>query len=308
MTDVKVAPVGADGAVLPLGVTGEPVTVVSCGGCGRPVAQPPDAARPWRYCDAECAREARARRDRGRDHPGLTGQVAWAWEMVERLDQVAERLACSLDGELSVAGVEARIAATRAEAHAELAVAQRERDASQRQAASAWREAAAARGRADAAVHDAAGARADAEQARADRDASRAEARDARDAAEHAVAARLAAEDERAQVVAREGDLLAALENARAELVTLHARLARSDTTAEGRRVEAAAALRTADDLRTAVAALTTERDAARAEADRARRSVDALTRPAPGPRPDVEEEPPTGLHSVNGLRLPHAG
>ncbi|MFC5747785.1 hypothetical protein [Actinomadura rugatobispora] len=67
----------------------------------------------------------------------------------------------------------------------------------------------------------------------------------------------------------------------------------------------------TVDELRAAVSALTGERDAARAEAERARRRVDALVQlntPRDGARPPTEQEPPTGLHRLNGMRLPHAG
>ncbi|MEU8346360.1 chromosome segregation ATPase, partial [Spirillospora sp. NPDC048832] len=92
---------------------GDPVAVWPCANCGRPVPQPVGAARAVRYCqdnEGACAREARERRDRGRDAPGLTGQVASAWEMVERLEKAADLLADSLTSELSVAGVERRVA------------------------------------------------------------------------------------------------------------------------------------------------------------------------------------------------------
>ncbi|MBA8954842.1 hypothetical protein ACFQU9_09010 [Actinomadura namibiensis] len=370
---MKVAPVDEEGRVVPRGVTtadpagagevragdparaGDPVAMWPCAGCGRPVPQPVRGARTVRYCQdggGICEQAARARREQGRQAPGLTGQVALTWEMVERLEEVADRLATSLATDLSVAGVERRLADLRAELSAEVAVAQQERDASQRQAEAAWREVAAARARADAAAQEAAEARAAAEEAAAERDTARAERREARDAAEQATAARMAAEAERDRIGERENELLAALEAARSELVTLHARLSESETIAEGQRIEAAAARQSAEDLRAtvrgaeaergravaerdqtharlqeaeqlnwqlgrandelrgALAALTAERDAARAEAERARRSVDLLTRsvPANAPRPDVDLEPPTGLHSVNDFRLPHAG
>ncbi|GAA2285786.1 hypothetical protein GCM10010402_49310 [Actinomadura luteofluorescens] len=368
---------------------GDPVAVWPCAGCGRPVPQPVRGARTVRYCqdgDGACERAARESRERGLESPGLTGQVAWTWEMVDRLEGLADRLAGSLISELSVAGVERRIAEARAEAAGLVALAQRERDASQRQAEVAWRETATARARAEAAEQEAASARAEAERLAAERDAARRERQEAKDDADGAGAARLAAERERDRVAAREGELLASLESARAELVTLHGRLSEAETLVEGQRVEAAAANRAAEDLRSAVRdaeakrgqavadldqiqarareleqhnwqlgrateelraavrALTAERDAARAEADRARRRVDALTAlsegradgPA-GPRPVVDREPPTGLHSLppmngslldggdplttdplrrngyghgghNGHRLPHAG
>ncbi|GGQ19949.1 hypothetical protein BKA00_000966 [Actinomadura coerulea] len=367
---------------------GDPVAVWPCAGCGRPVPQPARGARTVRYCrdgDGACERAARESRERGLESPGLTGQVAWTWEVVDRLEGLADRLAGSLASELSVAGVERRIAEARADAAGLVAIAQRERDASQRQAEAAWRETATARARAEAAEQEAASARAEAERLAAERDAARRERREARDDADGAGAARLAAERERDRVAAREGELLASLESARAELVALHGRLSEAETLVEGQRVEAAAATRAAEDLRSAVRdaeakrgqavadldqvqararelerhnwqlaraaeelragvrALTAERDAARAEAERARRRVDALTAlsegradPGPaGPRPVVDREPPTGVHSLppvngslldggdplatdplrrtgggghNGHRLPHAG
>ncbi|RFU40430.1 chromosome segregation ATPase, partial [Actinomadura logoneensis] len=110
---------------------GDPVTVWPCANCGRPVPQPVGAVRAIRYCqdnDGACVREARERRERGRDASGLTGQVAATWEMVERLENAADALAGSLAAELSVAGVERRVAEVRAEAARELSVAQSERD------------------------------------------------------------------------------------------------------------------------------------------------------------------------------------
>ncbi|WP_067480762.1 hypothetical protein [Actinomadura hibisca] len=263
--DLKVAPFpsGEDEVPVPAGAevarVGDPVAVWPCAGCGRPVPQPVRGARTVRYCQEDggaCERAARDRRDQGRQAPGLTGQVAWTWEMVERLEQVADQLAGSLTSELSVAGVERRVSAVRAEATAEVAVAQGERDASQRQAEAAWREVAAARARADAAEQDVERMRAEAAEAVAARDQAQ---------------ARLHECEQR------------------------NWRLAR-----------------TAEEMRAALHALTAERDAARTEAERARRRVDALTqaggRPAAGRWPDAEPEPPTGLHSLNGFPLPHAG
>ncbi|MEU8120341.1 chromosome segregation ATPase [Spirillospora sp. NPDC049024] len=352
------APAGAGRAPAPeddragIARLGDPVAVWPCAGCGRPVPQPVRGARTVRYCqdgDGACERAARESRERGLESPGLTGQVAWTWEMVDRLEGLADRLAGSLVSELSVAGVERRIAEARAEAAGHVAIAQRERDASQRQAEVAWRETATARARAEAAEQEAESARAEAERLAAERDTARRECQEARDEADGAGAARLAAERERDRMAAREGELLASLESARSELVALHGRLSEAETLVEGQRVEAAAAVRAAEDLRSAVRdaeakrgqavadrdqiqarareleqhnwqltraaeelraavkALTAERDAARAEAERARRRVDALTAlsegradpSATGPRPAVDREPPTGLHSL---------
>ncbi|QXJ25568.1 chromosome segregation ATPase [Actinomadura graeca] len=383
MTDLPIVPDPAAGENAPAreprdgnAPAGEPVAIWPCAGCGRPVPQPVRGARTVRYCedsDGGCERAAHAGRDDARDAPGLTGQVAWTWEMVERLESVADRLAGSLTAELSVAGVERRVAEARAEAAEQIAVAQRERDASQRRAELAWRDAATARSRAEAAESELSEIRAEAARAATELDVARQERQEAEDVAEASAAARLAAESDRNRVAAREGELVASLESARADLVALHARVAESQTRAEERRAETEIALRTAEDLRSAVRdaeakrgqavadrdqiqarasefeqhnwqlariadelraavkALTSERDAARAEADRARRQVDALTRPPgprqapgpPGPRPGIDREPPTGLHPLgpfngaptaadprrrNGQHLPNSG
>ncbi|MEU9016116.1 chromosome segregation ATPase [Actinomadura sp. NPDC048394] len=250
---------------------GDPVAVWPCAGCGRPVPQPVRGARTVRYCQdtgGACERAAHEQRERAREVPGLTGQVAWTWEMVERLEAVADRLAGSLVSELGVAGVERRVADARADAAGEVAIAQRERDASQRQAEAAWRETTTARARADAAEEEAAAARAAAEQAAAERDTARREGQEAMDTADAAVAAQLAAERERDRIASREGELLAALETARTELVGLHGRLSETETVVEGQRIEAAAARRAADDLRAAVRDAETQRGQAVADRD----------------------------------------
>ena len=60
---------------------------------------------------------------RERNAPGLAGQVARAWEIVERLELTAGTLADALTAELSPAGVERQTAAVRAEAATEIAAA-----------------------------------------------------------------------------------------------------------------------------------------------------------------------------------------
>ncbi|NDU71567.1 chromosome segregation ATPase, partial [Actinomadura sp. DSM 109109] len=261
---------------------GDPVAVWPCAGCGRPVPQPVRGARTVRYCqdgDGACERAARESRERGLESPGLTGQVAWTWEVVDRLEGLADRLAGSLMSELSVAGVERRLAEVRAEAAGHVAIAQRERDASQRQAEAAWRETAAARARAEAAEQEAAAARAEAERLAAERDAARRDGLEARDDAGAATAGRLAAELERDRLASREGELLASLESARAELVALHGRLSESETLVEGQRVEAAAATRTAEDLRAAVRDAEAKRGQAVADRDQIQARASELER-----------------------------
>ncbi|QKW35524.1 chromosome segregation ATPase [Actinomadura sp. NAK00032] len=264
-------PAAADDDRAGIARLGDPVAVWPCAGCGRPVPQPVRGARTVRFCqdgDGACERAARESRERALDSPGLTGQVAWAWEMVDRLEGAADRLAGSLMAELSVAGVERRVADARAEAAGQVAIAQRERDASQRQAELAWRETAAARARAEAAEREAAAARAEAERLAGERDTARREAAEARDEADGASAARLAAERERDRVASREGELLASLESARSELVALHGRVAEAETLLEGRRVESAAAERAAEDLRSAVRDAEAKRGQAVADRD----------------------------------------
>jgi hypothetical protein len=250
---------------------GDPVAVWPCAGCGRPVPQPVRGARTVRYCqdgDGACERSALESRERGLESPGLTGQVAWTWEMVDRLEGLADRLAGSLMSELSVAGVERRVADVRAEAAGHIAIAQRERDASQQQAQLAWRETTTARTRAEAAEQEAASARAEAKRLAAERDAARQEYQDVKDEADAASAGRLAAERERDRMAAREGELLASLESARAELVALHGRLSEAETLAEGQRVETDAATRAAEDLRSAVRDAEAKRGQAVADRD----------------------------------------
>src|ERR1041384_6633293 len=107
-----------------------------CAYCGRPVPQRQAAGRPFRYCrdnDGACQREARNARLRQRSSPGLSGQVARAYEVAERLEQVVETLVDALESEISPAGLERRLAEVRAEAAAQIAAAHVERDEAQRQ-------------------------------------------------------------------------------------------------------------------------------------------------------------------------------
>src|SRR3954453_17715188 len=90
-----------------------------CAHCGRPVPQRASAGRPFRYCrdnDGECQRASRNSRMRHRAAPGLAGQVARTWEVVDRLDQLVATLTESLHDELSPTGVERQLAEVRAEA------------------------------------------------------------------------------------------------------------------------------------------------------------------------------------------------
>src|SRR5215469_3201877 len=112
-------------------VDGDPVPR-PCAYCGRPVPQNPGAGRPFRYCrdnDDACLRAARNARLRQRNAPGMAGQVAQAFEIVDRLEKAAETLSDALHAELSPQGVDRQVAVVRAEAAAEVAAAHRDRDA-----------------------------------------------------------------------------------------------------------------------------------------------------------------------------------
>ena len=108
-----------------------------CAYCGRPVPQRASAGRPFRYCrdnDDQCLRAARNARMRQRNAPGLAGQVAQAFEVVDRLDRVVETLTEALHTELSPAGVERQLISMRADTAAQLAAVLAERDEARREA------------------------------------------------------------------------------------------------------------------------------------------------------------------------------
>src|SRR3954470_12382721 len=111
-----------------------------CAHCGRPVPQRSSAGRPFRYCrdnDGECQRASRNSRMRHRAAPGLAGQVARTWEVVDRLDPLVAPLTESLHDELSPTGVERQLAEVRAEAAQQPAAAHAERDEARRDAETA---------------------------------------------------------------------------------------------------------------------------------------------------------------------------
>ncbi|MEO3931005.1 hypothetical protein ABGB07_45275, partial [Micromonosporaceae bacterium B7E4] len=172
-----------------------PTETRPCAHCGRPVPQRAAAGRPFRYCrdnDGACQRASRNQRMRHRNAPGLAGQVARTWEVVDRLDQVTEALAEALHAELSPAGVERRLAEVRAEAASQIAAAQTERDEARRDAETAAVTLHQAQQAASAAAADRAAAREESE--RAARTAERASAETAaalaaRDAAQQAASA-----------------------------------------------------------------------------------------------------------------------
>src|SRR3954469_1717179 len=108
-----------------------------CAHCGRPVPQRASAGRPFRYCrdnDGECQRASRNSRMRHRSSPGLAGEVARTWEIVDRLDQLVGSLSEALHSELSPAGAERRLAELQAETSGRIAAAHTERDDARRDA------------------------------------------------------------------------------------------------------------------------------------------------------------------------------
>jgi hypothetical protein len=115
----------------------EGVSTRPCAHCGRPVPQRASAGRPFRYCrdnDNACLRAARNARMRQRSTPGLPGQVAQAFEVVERLDKVMETLTEALHTELSPTGVQRQLDSVRAQTTADVAAATIERDGARREA------------------------------------------------------------------------------------------------------------------------------------------------------------------------------
>src|SRR3954471_19021546 len=139
-----------------------------CAHCGRPVQQRASAGRPFRYCrdnDGECQRASRNVRMRHRSSPGLAGQVARTWEVVDRLDQLVGTLTDALHSELPPAGVERQVAEVHAETSEKIAAAHTERDDARRDAEQASAETASAQQRASAATAERDEARHLAEQA-----------------------------------------------------------------------------------------------------------------------------------------------
>ena len=135
-----------------------------CAHCGRPVLQRASAGRPFRYCrdnDGECQRASRNIRMRHRSSPGLAGQVARTWEIVDRLDTLVGPLTEAL--------------------HSERDDARQRAEESERQAAAAARHAEEAQAARDEARREATAAATLQERAEAERDTARDELAAARD-------------------------------------------------------------------------------------------------------------------------------
>jgi predicted nucleic acid-binding Zn-ribbon protein len=277
-----------------------------CAHCGRPVLQRASAGRPFRYCrdnDGECQRASRNNRMRHRSSPGLAGQVARTWEVVDRLDQLVETLTDALHSELSPAGVERQLAELRAETSSQLAAAHTERDEARRDAeradaavataqqltAAAVAERDEARHRAEDEERRATAAAQAAEEAHAQRDEARREATAAAALRERAETERDAARDEltaaresaRAELAAAREAARDELANARTELErTRHERdeiergLASSVREAQNATARADELQQAAEDLKTAGRELTAQLTAANKTIDEVRREA----------------------------------
>jgi chromosome segregation ATPase len=260
-----------------------------CAHCGRPVPQRASAGRPFRYCrdnDGECQRASRNSRMRHRSSPGLAGEVARTWEIVDRLDQLVGTLSEALHSELSPAGVERRLAELQAETSGRIAAAHTERDDARRDAeragtaaATAQQLSAAAAAERDEARHQAEesdrrakAATESATQAAADRDEAHRETT-------RAVALRERAESERD---AARAELAGAREAARAELADLR-ETARADLAATRdelatAQAELQQARRERDTIERDLATAVHEAQSAAARAEQLRHTVDELT------------------------------
>lgn len=200
-----------------------------CAYCGRPIQQPGDSSPAVRYCPdngGACARAAAERRRRDQDSPGLAGQVARTWDMVERLEDVAELLALSLTGGLSVAGVERRLAEARAEEAAGLAEAQREREAAREEAERGLAQVGAVRDELQRAESRATELIAGLERAHAEREAAQELVAHANRTAEAANAAIVTVREERDRLTSRVEELTLALDDARGAIARQRGQLA----------------------------------------------------------------------------------
>lgn len=192
-----------------------------CAYCGRAIPQPGDSSPAVRYCPdngGACAQAAAERRRRDQDTPGLAGQVARTWDMVERLEDVAELLAISLTGGLSVVGIDRRLAEARAEAATSLADAHRERETARLESEQAFAQLGGVRDqlrRAEARVVE---LTAQLESARIERDTARDIGDQATRTAEAANTAVTALREERDRLMGRVVELTSALDLARGEL------------------------------------------------------------------------------------------
>jgi hypothetical protein len=243
-----------------------------CSHCGRLVPQRLAAGRPFRYCrdnGGACQREARNARLRQRTSPGLSGQVARAFEVAERLEQVVETLVDALHTEVSPAGLERQLAEVRAEAAAQIAAAHVERDEAQRTVDK---------------VRTDAGLMVDQHRLDAQREADQARAEARREADEARADAQHQIDQAHLDTAAAEQRAEASLVSARAAEADLSAARAAAEDATRTRdaALEQAAAARAAEQTSTAAAAAATQK-ATRAGSDltAARRDRDAAVQAA---------------------------
>ena len=192
-----------------------------CAYCGRAIPQPGDSSPVVRYCPdngGACAQAAAERRRRDQDASGLAGQVARTWDMVERLEDVAELLAISLTSGLSVAGIDRRLAEARAEAATTLADAHREREAARVESEQAFAQLGGVRDQLRQAEARVAELTAQLESARIERDTSRDIGDQATRTADAANTAVTALREERDRLMGRVVELTSALDLAHGEL------------------------------------------------------------------------------------------
>ncbi len=242
-----------------------------CAFCGRSVPQLGDAAPSVRFCldnDGACARAAADRRLRDQDSPGLTGQVARTWDMVERLEDVAELLAMSLSGAMSVVAVERRVAEAKAEAAATVAFAQKEREVARKEIEQVVAMLGPVRDRARRAEEEVARLSAQLESAVTERDTARAIGAQATRTAEAANGAIAAVREDHDRLTRRVAELTSALDTAREEAGRFRESLAE----AKGTQKRSLAA----EELRTKLRAAESEMDRMRTTAEVAQKARSA--------------------------------
>jgi hypothetical protein len=242
-----------------------------CAFCGRPVPQWGDSSPSVRFCldnDGACARAAADRRLMDQDTPGLTGQVARTWDMVERLEDVAELLAMSLTGAMSVVTVERRVAEARAEAAASVAFAHKDREVARKETEQVVAMIGPVRDRAQRAEEEVARLAGQLESAVTERDTAREMGAQATRTAEAANSAIAAVREDQDRLTRQVAELTSALDAAREEAARQREELGE----AKGAQKRSLAA----EELRTKLRAAESELDKMRTTADLAQKSRSA--------------------------------
>ncbi|MDN3354975.1 hypothetical protein [Actinomadura sp. DC4] len=280
-----------------------------CAYCGRPLDQPGDSSPAMRYCPdngGACAQAAAERRRRDQDTAGLAGQVARTWDMVERLEDVAELLAISLTTGLSVAGIDRRLAEARAEAATALADAHREREAARLESEGAFAQLGGVRDQLRAAEVSAAELTAQLESARTERDTARDMGDQATRTAEAANEAVTALREERDRLMGRVVELTSALDLAHGELADAKEAHRRS-MALEETRTQLRATESELDKMRTTAEIAQKARAAAEqacAEADRQALEARAHAEEMSGERDEIIAERDSLAEDLKSLRM----